>query len=250
VSTLYTIEFRSPHYIEQGVSTTMEAPMYNGASLVAPSSGTVTVYDGSGSEVVSAGTVIITNDIATYQFAAADTTSLDVSMDWWVVWDLVKGLDNIEEDFHIVSRNQAALCKYILRPTVSNQTILTREPTFTGYPRGETSWQKQISDVYHDTLTRLIEEGREPHRITSPYSLHAYQRAKVLEIVAELQASLAVGGADRWTTKAEMYREMAEAAWLSVRFEYDTDDDGDSDAEGQAIPGVLYTSRPPTWGDV
>lgn len=240
MATEYCYDIRGPHFIEQGSSSTIEMPIYRGASLATPSAGTVAIFDGSGTTKLAATAVTATNPIATYEIAGSVTTDEPFATDWWCVWTLtVSGED-------VVVRNRAILCLYLPPITVSNATILRREPTFNQYPRSWTSWQPVIEDVHYSTLVRLLEEGKDPHKISTPYSLHDYQLFTALAIIAELQSTLAVGE-DRYSVKAERYRAMAEERWNAARFSYDLDEDGDTDATGQPTGGVLFTSMAPQW---
>lgn len=240
MSTDYQIEFRAPHYIVRGADTVLEAPVYLDASPVAPSAGTITIYDGNGTAVVSAAAVTITTGIATYTVLGTTTASLDLSSDWWVVWSLtVAGAP-------VSARNAAALVRYLYRCPVSHAMILKREPTFTAWPRTQSSWRPQIEEAWDEILGRLLEDGRQPHLITTPHSLRRPALYLALSLIAELQATLAVG-ADRYSAKAAHYHELYEESWNATNFGYDTDEDGDTDAEGVSPAGVVYLSRPPSW---
>lgn len=245
MATEYQIEFRAPHVIEKGVATTIDAPVFNGASAVAPSAGTVTIYDGGGTKIVDAANIAINaSDIAEYEVTAASTTGEEPASDWWVEWTLTVSGETVK------ARNQAILAPWQIRPSVTNRLILKREPTFTKYPAGEASWQDQIEEAWDYCLNRLLQEGKNPHQITSPFSLREPLTLKSLEYIAEAQATY-IAGQNRLSDKAARYREEFEAAWGHMRFDVDTDDDGDADETGESGQAVVYLSKPPAgqWWD-
>lgn len=225
----------------RGEATTIEAPVVTGSGLVAPSSGTVTIYDGGGAEIVSAAAVTITDSVATYSVLAATTTSLSPASDWWVLWSLtVAGAT-------MTARNRACLVAYQIRPPVSNRMVLKREPTFTAYPSGASSWQDQIEEAWDTILCRLFAEGKNPHQITNPYALRGSMLCLTLAYICEALATYIPQSGSRFVEKGDKYRACYEEQWAALRFDVDTDDDGAADATNQAAVGVVYTSRPGAW---
>ena len=72
---LYTARLVGPTLIERGRDTPIACPVYRDGALVAPSVGTVSIFDSAGVSVVSAAPAPVRGSIAGYTVAAATTSS-------------------------------------------------------------------------------------------------------------------------------------------------------------------------------
>ena len=87
--TLYTARFLSPEYVERDRANLIKCRVYRDGALSAPTSGTVTVYNGSGTEVVDAASVTITGDVAEYSIGAVTLAAEELEEAWLFEWALV-----------------------------------------------------------------------------------------------------------------------------------------------------------------
>lgn len=236
MATQYAIALTGPHVIEIGVTSSIEALVYSGASAVTPTSGTVSVFDESGTAIVDA-----QSTTGTYSVADSVTAALSGSSRYRALWSLTLSGGTV-----LRAPNRVILTKYILRNPVSNATLLAQQPTWNAYPAGKTSWQDQLDAVWADTLNRLLDEGRNPHEIRNPYGLVPYVRCATLAVVAATRATY-VDDLQGMADKQAAYEKCAEAAWANLRLDRDTDGDGDVDEEGQPAETVLFLSATPPY---
>ena len=82
----YQVRFPLPSLLERGIDTTIKAPVYQAGALVAPSAGTVTIYDETNTAKVSAAAVTIAGSEATYTVTAGTTSGL--TSDYRPAWSL------------------------------------------------------------------------------------------------------------------------------------------------------------------
>lgn len=218
------------------MTTSVEALVYSGTSNVTPATGTLTITKADGTAVVDAQSP--TNGV--YSVASAATTSESAASDWLAVWSYSISSTTVR------APNRVIATKYVLRNPVSNASLLVRQPTWNVYPTGQTSHQNTLDAVWGDTLNRLLDEGRQPHRIRNPYGLAPFVTFESLARIADQRAPY-VQDQDVMKEWADRYRGMAEKAWAAMRLDTDDDDDGDVDTTQQPADGVIYTSDTPPW---
>jgi hypothetical protein len=238
MSVSYQTRFAFPAYLERGVSNTTELAVWSGASLVAPTAGTYSLYDSAGLAIVDAQNVTVTNQVATYAVTPAST--LAVGEGYREEWALT--LDGVARYF----RREAAVVRRSLWPVVTNADLLTRHPELASvYPPGQSSWGAQIDEAMKVVIRRLIAAGRRPYLVTSSDAFYETELYLTLELVFRMCSTFASGGPGRYLELASYYEKLADKAWDAVRLEYDDDHDGDSDVEGEPTSGVIYLSNPP-----
>lgn len=243
MGTAYQIRRAFPAYLERGVVNTTSLPVWYGSAAVAPTSGTYSLYDSAGEAIVSAQSVTVTNDVATYTLTPADTRALGEG--YREEWALV-----LAGETHYF-RSPAALVRRQLYSVVTNGDLLARHPELANfYPAGQTSWQPQIYEYGHKTvMRRIIAAGKRPYLVTSPDAFYEPELFWTLAGIFRLSSTTSTVGPSKYAELADRYEAKAEAAWASVRMEYDEDHDGDTDSTGQPAVGVIYTSNPPPyWG--
>jgi len=158
-----------PQFLVRAQAQTLSAPMRHGAagSLVAPASGTVSVYRPDGTALVSAAAITVVDSVATYALAAPAATEA-LGSGWSLIWTLLVGTDTY------VHRETAYLCEYVPPAVVSVIDLLGRLPELRyrvpasqSTDRGDgTGWQPQIDATYYELLQRLLDDGRSPWLIT------------------------------------------------------------------------------------
>lgn len=224
-TTFTTARFLAPDYLVQGQANTITCPLWASGALVAPSSGTVSVYDASNTAIVSGAAVTVSGSVATYTISAGTLpTSLSRGMGWRVEWTLVVG------GATVVYRNAAGLVRSLLAPVVTDADLYRREPALNPSANGpltsETTFQAWLDEAWVTILGRLAGKGNLPHLVMEPSTLREPHLYLALSLIFEgMETRLPEAN----TEKATRYHERWEKAWSELAFEYDSSDSGQSD---------------------
>jgi hypothetical protein len=226
--TLYTARFRISEEIERGRQQVLTCPVYRAGALVAPLSGTVTIYKADGTAVVSAAHVVITGNVATYTIMAATTTSLALESGWLLEWSLA-----MTASVTLTFRNDGALVRRSLFPVVTDADLLRRHSDLNALlAAGTTSYQDYLDEAWATICTRLAAQGRRPYLVIQPSALRDVHIALTLQLIfTDFQTSAGDGG--RWQALAEHYQRMYTDAWAQLRFSYDEADENKVDANAK-----------------
>lgn len=218
--TLYTARFRSGETIERGRNQDLTCPTYRAGALVAPLSGTITIYRADGTVVVNAAAVAITGSVATYVLLGSVTTSLALEEGWLIEWTL-----QMTATVQNVFRQDAALVRRTLYPVVTDADLFRRHSDLPALlASGATSYQDALDEAWATITNRLVAQGRRPYLIIQPSALRDCHLALTLQIVfTDYQTSAGDGG--RWQALAEHYQRMYTEAWNQLRFSYDESDE-------------------------
>lgn len=241
--TLYTARFELPELIERGRLQTLMCRVYRSGALVAPTSGTVSIYKADGSSVVAAAAVTVASSIATYAIAAATTTSLSVEEGWIIEWELT--IAGVVSTF----RNDAALVRRRLYPVITDADLFLRwkalDPSSATCITSQTTYQDQIDAAWLDIQRRLIRNGNRPNLVMEPSALY---EPHLLLVGAMIYEDLASRLNDAYMAISDKQRQHYETAWRSLQFRYDRDDDGTADSltsKRAAVPTVWLNSAGP-----
>lgn len=224
-TTFTTARLLTPDYLVQGRDNVISCPLWASGALVAPSSGTVSVYDTSNTAIVSAATVTVSGSVATYTIPAATLpTTLSRGMGWRVEWTLVVG------GVTTVYRNSAGLVRSLLAPVVTDLDLYRREPALNPSANGpltsETTFQAWLDEAWVTILGRLAGKGNLPHLVMEPSTLREPHLYLALSLIFE---SMGTKLSEANAEKATRYHERFEKAWSELAFEYDASDSGQSD---------------------
>lgn len=234
-----TARFLLPDQLERGRPNALSCPVWQGGALVAPASGTVTIYDGGGAVLVSAAAVTVTGSIATHSYTPAAT--IGYSEGWRVEWSLV-----IAGVTHVF-RNDAALVRAVLHSPITDADLFRRvsalDPAGAAPISSLTDYQDFLDEAHAIIQLRLIANGNRPNLILSPSALReAYITLALALIFGDFETRLSETYADR---SAE-YRRQYERAWADLRFAYAATDEATGAASlrrRSASPVVWLTSR-------
>lgn len=222
-----------PRWIVRGQAQTLTFPVYEGAALVAPSSGTFSLLGTDGTELAS-GAVTVASSMATFALSAL---SADLGAGYLEVWTLV--LSGVT---HRMVRD-AALVRRELYPVLNDQALTTVHPNLRKrlLATGVTSYQAQRDEAWAQIVLRLMENGRYPYLILTPWSL------RTAHLFRTLYWLYAGGGAD-FADEAKDYLEQFEAEWKRLVFHYDDDNDEllDSGEEQPAMKPSRYREAEPS----
>lgn len=232
--TAYLVRAEVPEMIERGASNTLRCRVYSGGALSAPTSGTVSVYDGSGVALVDAQAVTVASSVATYSYAPA--ASLSLSDRWRVEWSLLMG-DGMTHVF----RTDAYLVRRRLYCPITGPDLYRMVPALD--PSGDAPIDTRahhddaIAEAWVQVQLRLIEAGRRPQLVVGASSLRECTAEKALELIfADLEARQGIRDAE---SRAAYHGGRFESAWQRVRLQYDEDEDGRQDG--------VRSMQPTTW---
>mgnify|MGYP000097237117 CR=1 FL=1 len=166
-----TFRFPLPHEIVYSRGTVLYAPVYLDGALVAPGSGTVTIYDSANVARVSAAAVTVSGSIAQYTVAASTFTEGEVAELVRAEWTLVfSGTDDVAENDGLVVRRD-------LHPVLTAADLYRRvrglDPNNSATITALTAAQQQekIDEAWVAIVGRMIMEGTRPSYLMSPSSL-------------------------------------------------------------------------------
>lgn len=241
MSTVYQTRRAFPAYLERGFANTTSLEVWYGSAAVSPTAGTYSLYDSAGTAIVDAQNVTITNDVATY--SVTPSASLALGEGYREEWSLT--INGRAERF----RFPAAVVRRVLHPVVTNGDLLARHPELAKlYPEGQTSWQSQIEEYgWKTVMRRIIAAGKRPYLVTSADAFYEVELYWTLGGIFRLCSTFSPSGQSKYADLANHYEAKADAAWASIRLEYDEDHDGDTDTTGQPAVPVIYTSNPPPY---
>lgn len=226
-NTSYTVRATwGPVYV-RGRANTASLEVWRDGALVEPTEGTYTLYDPSGTEVVS-DDVTVTNDIATYALTSSHLPSTaSLSALYQEVWSLtLTGGDEIVRD------RSVAVAVRDWSPPVCDADLTADKPRLTPHlPDGVTTFQRWIDEAWREILGDLEGQGVFPQQVMSPGRFRAWHRHLSLALFYE---SCAFGGRreSNWLEMANMERERAEKAKASATSRFDRDEDGKPDDDG------------------
>lgn len=224
-STAYTARFPLPELIERGRDEVVKIEVYRDGAKVAPSSGTVSLYNGSNAAVVDGEVVTIVSSVAQYTIPAAVLAGETLGDSWRIEWALVMP-DGVTHNM----RNEAALVRGRLYMPISDVDLIRivsgLDPTGGSAISSVSNWQDYLDEAFIQLQLRLIEQGNRPNLIMSPSALRECALSLTLALIFD---DLTTRLSDAYEARAVKYREQFERAWSRLKFDYDTNDDGETD---------------------
>jgi hypothetical protein len=241
---VYTARLLGPTILEAGTDSVITCPVYRAGALVAPTSGTVDVYDETNTLIVSAAVVVVAS-IATYTVLATATAAKVPSEGWRFEWSLVLSPTRTKN-----FRTDGVLALHRLYPVIADVDLLQLHPELARLmPPTESNYQDVIDAVFGEAESRLVGAGRRPWLILSAHALRMYLLNGALSAVWRM---LATGGEGtrEWSLSVD-YRTTAAGEWDKLALVYATPTTGENaDAPGKKRAGapVLWLSGRPRSG--
>jgi hypothetical protein len=205
--------------IERARTQIITCPVYSGATLTAPASGTCTVS--SADATVSTGVVSVVSSVAEYTITSAELAALDFGDGWAIEWALTMP-DGAVHTF----REEAALCRLASQQRITPADIYQVEPYF-NKDASSAVWTEtcvdQCWEAHLEVEESLWGEGRRPYLIVSQTSLRALELLTALRLCCEAMAST---GRETYRVKADRYSERLRETRSRTTLQYDTDGDG------------------------
>ncbi len=249
--TIYSFRVETPDYIERARTQTLKLAAYYQGSLVAPASGTFTLYDATGAAVVSAAAVTITSSIATYSLSSATIpASTPLGAGWLEEWALTMPDGTVR-----TPRRMAAIALRELFPPVTLSDALALHAKFSEIltdSQDPTGWDKLLF-AWSYLHRKILAKGNKPWKILNVDALFDPLIYKWLELgFRDARTSMGDG---TYKELAEEYRQMFEEAWKETQLVYDQDEDGkptaDQETKSPDTPVFLSAAKPGsyrTWG--
>lgn len=234
--TKYSARFFLPELIERGRAETVKCPVYVDGKIAAPSSGTFTLMNASGTEVISAASVTVSGSIAEYSIGASALDDESLGEGWLVKWSLV-----MPDTATYTFQNEAALVRTKLHPVVTDSDLFQRASALN--PNAEDSitslsdYQAFLDEAWIEINQRLINKGRRPYLILSPSALRMPHLYLTLALIFE---DMSVQREGYQTERATMYRNLYNEAFQMLSFSYDADNDGKPEKHRTPAIGSLW----------
>lgn len=240
-TTWTTARFLTPDYLVRGQDNALSCPLWADGALVAPTSGTVSIYDTSNALVVDSAAVTVAGSIATYTVSAATLPStLSLGMGWRVEWTLTVS------SVATVYRNAAGLVRSRLAPVITDADLFRRvsglNPNGSAPISSLTDYQDYIDEAWVTLHGKLTGKGSLPHLIMEPSAL---REPHLLLTLAGIFEDLRTRLNETYADQAREYRDRFDRAWGELAFEYDTGDSGQSDGRRKraATPTIWLCGR-------
>jgi hypothetical protein len=203
--THYAARLVDPGYaIEKGRNNTITCPVYDGAHLSTPTSGTCTIRTTEG-----------------YTITSASMANLDYSDDVSVEWALLMG-DGVTHTF----RSEGAICRVSGQQRVTVADLYRLEPYFDP-DSGGAVWSQsgvdQCIEAHLEVETELWLAGRRPYLVVSQAALRRVELLTALRMCCE---ALSTTGRQTFIDKAQRYAEQLARTKQQATLHYDTSGDG------------------------
>ncbi len=217
----YAFARQAPYLVEQAYAQTIAAPIRHGITggLVVPASGTITITDPDGTELVSATAVTVTGSQATYEWTT--TTATDLGGGYTTIWALT-----MPDGEPYTFRQSAFVMEYVPRNVVDATAIYRRIPELRhrippsqAASGDNTGWQPQIDDAYFEMVNWMLENGKPPWKVREITGYRAYLLAR------SVQLCVGTVRADEGSEFAQHAKNVAfevRGARATMRLQYDT----------------------------
>lgn len=221
---VYTARFPGPRFIVRNVAETIELRVYRDGALVTPSAVTVSVYDANKTAIVDAQVATVSASVASYTIPAASTADLSLGQGWSIKWTATVAGQVINPI------NDAALVRRQLWPVVTDLDLFRRasslDPSSSTVITSLSNYQDYIDEAWVEITNRIVNSGRRPNLVLSPYSFRECHLYLTLALIFE---DLSTRLNEAYELRAQQYREQYRSAWKEVKALMDDDEDGFAD---------------------
>lgn len=241
----FSVSKRLPDLLERDPpgAQSLSLPLATNGATVAPTSGTLTIRKGDGSDLITDQAVTITDEIATYSIGASVLpSSLSLSRDWIAQWSLVVDSVTYRIEWPVALVRRVA----VLAASVSDMT--TRHTELSAWKADDgPSLQDFLDEAWAELQERLWRERRYPDQSLTPNSFRLPAVYLALSL-AFLDYHASAGGTGKYKELSDHYRAEYDQAWAVLQFVQDIDNDGTPDA-GETVAGdsVLFLGGGANW---
>lgn len=216
----YSARSELPVSLVEGHAQTLRKELYRDGALVAPASGTCTIYNAGGTSVAS-GAVTVSGDVATFAVGTSTLSGQTRGEGWKVEWALV--VSGVTET--VRERAQYVLRAYY--PPITDADLFRRQrlldPSNSHAITSLTNFQDFIDEADVEIQGRLLAKGNRANLVMDPSALRGPYLKLTLALVFEAELS---NLNEAYADLASMYRDQFESAWGQLSFSYDTNDSG------------------------
>lgn len=241
MATRWTPRIRAPLLFVRGQDSYVELEVWSSSGRQAPTSGTLTVYDGDDTVIINAQAITEADGKATCTVLAASLpATLELSDSWRAAWALSLGGESAT--FH----QDAQLIRRPWRHTVTQGDLLAASPQLRNSynpdePDDNAALAEIIQAAVEDTQARLVGNGMRPWLIFDPWRLNRYVVDVALGRI--FRSHLFDQDPANFTALdklAQRHEESAETAWAGMNFRYDVLETGKAAEQAPARgPAVI-----------
>lgn len=235
--TLYTARFHRPDWLARATACTIEMPIERNGALVAPSEGTVSVYDASGTAIVDGEDVTITNQIATYAISAATLpATLELSNTWREEWSLTMPDRSTAYVFH---RDAALVLKHVY-PTLTIDNLKRLHTEIVDWYSDDLTKVQNIMDAAWEHIeVMLMGQGKLPYRVLSAWSLRRLHECLTLTgLFTDAMTLTSTDG--KYKELADRYAKCAADEWSQLVLKYDYANDNSMTDDMDAVEASVW----------
>jgi len=237
---MLTARISTPLFVERAKTQTLFIDIYSSGVLTAPTSGTVSIFDGFGSTIVDEAAVVVASSHATYSLLSTTIPVGTILSDKWLIeWTLL--ISSVTYTF----RQEVFLVKRILYPVITDADLNVRHSELPNmFPSGLTTWQTYLDDSFDEIQNKLINEGKRPNLIISSSSLKESHLSLCLSrIFRDLSTYGNAGG--KYDKLATYYGDKFEKDFSKIRLTYDYDEDGlpSGNESGVAMQPIIFLNK-------
>jgi hypothetical protein len=245
----YSVRVTVPDVLQSDRSNAVALEVHFEGALVAPSSGTFTLFAQGSTPVVDAQPVTISGSVARYTVpsSALDTTTAGVEFGdgWLEEWALT--IDGVEYTW----TRPAALAKRPISPSVTDTDLLAEYPDLANYwGSGRTNAQTFIDSSWQDIVRRWLREGGAWWPVASPYVFFEAHRELVL---AKLWRYIGKSdGNEVFVDLSEKHQREYNRQFQVIATQYDRDQDGRVDDPDtlESRYGVISINTPTRYSPI
>ena len=241
----YTAAFASPDLIERAKDQRLSCPVYYDGALVAPVSGTDTVYDDTNATAATSA-VTVAGGVAVYDLTAAAVPATKApSQRWREEWALTFADGQVH-----TFRRDAHLCLRRLYPVTTVGDLTGRHHDLAQLVAAGKSVQVYLDGAWDTLIRKVLSDGRYPQQYMTPWSMADAHAALALHRLF-LDVMLNAPGDGKYGALAELYKVEYADALTSLRATIDINEDNQApgdDEEGQTgVPMITLGGSPSTW---
>ena len=237
---IYTARVQIPTIIERARSQVVKLEIYRNGSLQAPTAGTYTLTDPSGTAAAT-GSISVSGSIAQYTIGASDIpATVDLGEGWIEEWALT--IASTVQTF----RRPASMVKRALFPVIADVDLTAVYSDLADVrPSSMSSYQTYIDEAWIEIVNRIRSKGDFEYLIMDPQVLRSPHRDLTLYLIfRDFHSTIGEG---RYLELAQEHREVFESRFRDISYRYDHDHDGEPDDPNKrrALQPVIYTSNAP-----
>jgi hypothetical protein len=219
---MLTLRMHGPLYLVRGQSQalTFEVLWPSSQPLTVDPSATLTLYDQNMEKVLDAQPLTYSDPNTGGDGGLSTTTTIPTTTSLSDLWLAEVHIDNQ------ILRQPVMLVLRALHPVITESDLLSYHADLRNQiPPGQTSWDTKIQEAWKVIESRLMEDGRRPYLVMSPYSfreVHLY--ATLAAIFRDLETYST--GRGKFAELAAHYQDLFDKRWGKLKLTYDYAQEG------------------------